>query len=646
MSIAACATVGEVSRLTAGVAMVLVAGGTLFSHRTRTRPPGWVKVVVAAGAIGAFAWFFHSLTSAEIIATIDSPLGLLLISVLVVHSFHVPSRRDLLFSLAASAGLMAVAGAQAIDLGFGLAVVAWVCFGLWALTEMWTSASGGGRISVAGLLCALAAMSTAAAAVFLVLPAPVVASRVSFLTQAGAGGSVGVPGALAGDSGSPAQLSRSGSPSSPIRVGGYLGFAGSLNTALRGSLATTLVMQVRAQRPSYWVGETFDTWNGESWTDSQEGARPLRETSPFVLPVPVGDAPLGQSDLQTFYVADATADLVFHAETADELWFPTSRVFYSDDGTIVSPIGLGSGSIYTVESQVVAPTPAQLRSDLSPQTLPPQTLAEDGQLPHPYPRVQALARSITAGDTTTYGKVQSLIGWIGAHTHYSLDIPPLPAGADTVDEFLFGNRVGFCEQISTSLAVMLRSLGIPVREAVGYVPGGYDPITDLWQVRANDAHAWVQVWFPGYGWQNFDPTAVVPLSNPSPGATALKDVAGALRRVPWAPVVVIVAGAGLVVLAVRWRRSRPATWAARVARDTERAGRRAGRPRRPAETLAEYATALDELSEGGSPWGRLASSVEASAYGGREPPPDVQRAMVAEARDGRVRRPLSAAVRD
>jgi transglutaminase-like putative cysteine protease len=360
----------------------------------------------------------------------------------------------------------------------------------------------------------------------------------------------------------------------------------------------------------------------------------------------VGGAPLGQSDLQTFYVADATADLVFHAETADELWFPTSRVFYSDDGTIVSPIGLGSGSIYTVDSQVIAPTPAQLRSDLSTQTLPPQTLAQDGQLPHPYPRVQALARSITAGDTTTYGKVQSLIGWIGAHTHYSIDIPPLPAGADTVDEFLFGNRVGFCEQISTSLAVMLRSLGIPVREAVGYVPGGYDPITDLWQVHADDAHAWVQVWFPGYGWQNFDPTAVVPLSNPSPGATALKDVAGALRRVPWAPVVVIVAGAGLVVLAVRRRRSRPATWAARVARDTERAGRRAGRPRRPAETLAEYAAALDELSEDGSTWGGLASSVEASAYGGREPPPDAQRAMIAEARGGRVRRPAGAGVRD
>ena len=58
-------------------------------------------------------------------------------------------------------------------------------------------------------------------------------------------------------------------PASRIRVGGYLGFAASLNTALRGNLGNTLVMQVRAQRPSYWVGETFDTWQGQSWTESQ-----------------------------------------------------------------------------------------------------------------------------------------------------------------------------------------------------------------------------------------------------------------------------------------------------------------------------------------------------------------------------------------
>ncbi len=450
---------------------------------------------------------------------------------------------------------------------------------------------------------------------------------------------MGVPGALAGDSGTPAQLARAGSVAGRTHVGGYLGFAQTLDTALRGQLNDQLVMQVRASRPSFWVGETFDTWVGESWVETKTRPQTLRQTLPFVLPPSVGASLAGEPDLQTFYVADGTANLVFHAETASELWFPSSRVFAADDGTVVSPIGLGGGSIYTVESAVDLPTPQQLRTDDSPQSLPAATRRRYVQLPHPYPRVQALARSITAHDTTTYGKVQSLIAWMGLHTRYSIDIPPLPPGADSVDEFLFGNRVGFCEQISTSLAVMLRSLGIPAREAVGYVPGGYDPITDLYQVHANDAHAWVQVWFPGYGWQSFDPTAVVPATAPSPGATALRDLAADLRRVPWVPVaaVALVVGGAVAVLVLRSRR--PASWAARVARHVERAGRRAGRPRRPAETLAEYTRSLDALMESGSQtWSRLAQEVEASAYGGRDPVPPRRRELLTQAKRTRVRR--------
>ena len=640
VAIAACASLQEIGWTTAVGAMVLVSAGTAFSHATRARPPGWVKVMVAVGAIAACVWFFHSVSSpAGGITSVVNPLTVLLVTVLVVHSFHVPSRRDLLFTLGASAGLMAVGGSLAIDLRFGLFVVAWGCCSLWGLLEMWTSASGGGRSSPTGLVLALVATSTAAAAVFLVLPAPVVSSRVSFIDRAGASGSVGVPGGFAGDSGVAAQLSRAGSPDSRIRVGGYLGFAASLNTALRGNLGNTLVMQVRAQWPSYWVGETFDTWQGQTWTESQPVPRaPLRESSPFILPIPLGDVPFGQSDLQTFYVSSATANLVFHAETANEVWFPSGKLYVANDGTIVSPLGLGSGSIYTVDSQVSTATPAQLRADDSTLALAPATQLKEEQLPYPYPRVLALARSITAHDTDTYDKVQSLIHWIGTHTRYSENIPPLPAGADTVDEFLFGNRVGFCEQISTSLAVMLRSLGIPAREAVGYVPGGYDPITDLYQVHANDAHAWVQVWFPGYGWQDFDPTAAVPTEPPSPGATALRDVGSALGRIPPVPVAVVVVVAGLVVVLVRWRRARPATWAERLARSAERAGRRAGRPRRPSETLAEYAGRLDDLSAGeDTTWSRLASAAEASAYGGFDPPPETRRTLAQEARRARVR---------
>ena len=405
---------------------------------------------------------------------------------------------------------MAVAGAVAIDLRFGLYVAAWACCALWALTEMWTSASGGGRISASSLVLALVATSTAAAAVFLVLPAPVVSSRVSFVSRAGNGGSIGAPGGLAGDSGAASQLSRAGTPAGRTRVGGYLGFAGSLNTALRGGLGNTLVMQVRAQRPSYWVGETFDTWDGQNWSESKPvPRRPLRESSPFVLPIPVGDVPFGQSDLQTFYVESATANLVFHAESAGELWFPAGKVYVADDGTIVSPLALGSGSIYTVDSQVSSATPAQLRASGSPFALPADVQAQAQQLPHAYPAL-ALARAVTAHDTTTYDKVQSLIQWIG--TPALLQEHPTAPGRSRHGERVPLRRPGRLLRADLDFAGGDAALiGIPARG--GRVRARQlSPITDLYQVHANDAHAWVQVWFPGYGWQNFDPTAVVPLS--------------------------------------------------------------------------------------------------------------------------------------
>jgi transglutaminase-like putative cysteine protease len=630
---AACASTGELSWAVAYIAMALATLGMGFSYQTRTHPPWWVKVVVAIGAIAASARFFHAVLIPDAgVISIEGPLTVLLASVLVLHSFHIPARRDLMFSLGASSALMAVAGSQAIDLKFGLYVLAWFGFGLWALTETWTSASGGSAGSLIGLGAAFVAVVTAACAVFLLLPAPNVAARLAFLAKAGFGGAVNEPGALAGDSGSPTQLAEAGTPGGPTRVGGYLGFATSLDTALRGQLGDALVMRVRAQRPSYWVGETFNTWNGQSWVQKQPvgSTEPLTQKSPIDLPLAQGDIPIGQSDLQTFYVATSTADLIFHTEGASELWFPRSTIYFSADGTMVSPIGLGHGSVYTVESQVPAATPNQLKND-SDREVPLDFEHSNLQLPHSYPRVQKLAEQVTQGDSDTYDKVQSLITWMGTHTRYSTQIPPLPSGADTVEEFLFGDRVGFCEQISTSLAVMLRSLGIPAREAVGYVPGSYDPITDLYQVDANDAHAWVQVWFPGYGWQDFDPTASVLPINPSPGFTALKDVSVAFEHIPPVPVISVAVAIVLWVIVWRTRRFRRLTWAEKAARRLEHVGRRAGRPRRPAESLVEYAGILDDVTADQSVgWTHVATEIEMYAYGHRKPSKDRQRDLLAQ----------------
>jgi transglutaminase-like putative cysteine protease len=641
VAILACAAQQEISRFSAYAAVALVIAGMAFSYRTRVRPPMWVKGLIALAAVAVLLWFFRQVGGQSVpdITTVENPLTVLFVWIQVVHSFHVPARRDLLFSLGGSAALMAVAAAQAIDLHYGVYVLAWLAFGLWGLVEIWSSASNGGRLSTSGLGSTVVAISVAAVAIFLVLPAPHVAVRLNFLARAGSGGAIPVPGALAGDGGRTSELSRAGSPSGPTRIGGYLGFANSLDTAARGSLGGTVIMRVRAEQPSYWIGETYDQWDGQSWTNTLPTPERLPGGSPFFLAVPSGDNYDGQTDLQTFYLATSGPNLVFHAESAHEVWFPADSLFVSSDGSIVSPIGLGKGSIYTVESEVSSPSPAQLRRETGGPSLSRTDMSRYTRLPHPYQHAAALALAVTAGEPTTYDKVQALITWIGANTRYSTDIPPLPRGADTVNEFLFGNRVGFCEQISTSLAVMLRTLGIPAREAVGYVPGPYNPITDLYEVRAEDAHAWVQVWIPGHGWQSFDPTAVVPLANPNPGATALQSVGRVFGDIPPVPVGVAAGAVALVVAVLRWRRARPPSWADDMARRMERAGRRAGRPRRPSETIAEYAAALDGLSgEQSERWRRFGAAVQSAGYGGPVPSGEIQRQMLLSVRRTRIAR--------
>jgi hypothetical protein len=173
---------------------------------------------------------------------------------------------------------------------------------------------------------------------------------------------------------------------------------------------------------------------------------------------------------------------------------------------------------------------------------------------------------------------------------------------------------------------MLRTIGIPAREAVGYVPGSYNPITDLYEVEGKDAHAWVQVWFAHYGWQSFDPTAVVPLANPSPGGTLIHDADQALHHVPVVPLGIVLGLSALAASLIRWRRRRPPTWAIAVARRMERAGARAGRVRRPGETIAEYAAALDLMGgDASGTWTAVAFVIEASAYGDRQPSDDERR---------------------
>jgi hypothetical protein len=101
--------------------------------------------------------------------------------------------------------------------------------------------------------------------------------------------------------------------------------------------------------------------------------------------------------------------------------------------------------------------------------------------------------------------------WLRANTRYDLTVPREPPGVDAVDHFLFDTRRGFCEHIASAMAVLLRAEGIPTRIVTGYGPGERNPFTGYDDVRYSDAHAWVEVLYPGLGWLPYDPTFGVPV---------------------------------------------------------------------------------------------------------------------------------------
>ncbi len=638
VGIAACAAEGELAASTAALAIVALSAGSLFSYWRRSRPLPWLKLVLAVVAVIAFWWFFFQISKADGVTNlgaVEGPLAVLFTWIQVTHSFDVPSRRDLAFSLAGSVTLMAAAAVQALDMAFALFVLAWAAGMLVGLASMWGSMSGG-RPRIGAVLIGGAVLLAVGVGCLLVLPAPSVSSRLVFPSSISGDVALASPAGLEGTAAGATFPVHAGSANGRTAVGGYLGFAGPLDTALRGTLGNQLVFRVRASRPTFFVAETFDDWNGQSWLETGPAGLAWHEltgSSPFDIGPSVGDAP-GAEDIQTFYLVQPGPNLVFHADTASQVWFPAQRLYVDRDGNIRSGTSMGSGSIYTVVSSVDTPSAAALALASGP-TLDKVNLARFTELPHPYPQVAALAKQITAHATTTEAKVLALEAWMGNHTRYTTDIPPLPKGVDTVDEFLFGNRRGFCEQISTSLAVMLRTLGIPTREATGYVPAQYNPITDLYNIEAKDAHAWVQVWFPGYGWQSFDPTAYVPLANPSPADTIGHDVLGAVRRIPVVPSVSVAGALAVVAVLLQRRRQRPATPAAALGDTLERAARRARLQPSDAESLASLGARLDAVAppRNGEPSAAaLAAVAESAAFGGGEITAAVAARLAREAR--------------
>ena len=174
--------------------------------------------------------------------------------------------------------------------------------------------------------------------------------------------------------------------------------------------------------------------------------------------------------------------------------------------SVTSPRGkFKIGDPYQVTSSISLAGPEELRgaSVIYPAWVSERYL----QLPRDLPRrVGDLASRVTAGVGTPYDKAAAVEQFLKTGFPYNLRVDPPPYNADGVDHFLFTLGQGYSEYFGSTMAVMLRTVGVPARLAVGYATGDKVVDQDIFSVTDSHSHAWVEVYFPAFGWIPFEPT--------------------------------------------------------------------------------------------------------------------------------------------
>jgi hypothetical protein len=175
-----------------------------------------------------------------------------------------------------------------------------------------------------------------------------------------------------------------------------------------------------------------------------------------------------------------------------------------DDATAILP----RGRLPRYEITSWAPKVSAQELDSDPVAYPPEITTRYLQLPNSVPqRVKDLAARLTQGATSAYDKAVRIQEYLRATYLYKLNVPQPPANRDVVDYFLFDAPGGFCSYYASAMTVLLRSQGVPARVVVGFATGEYDGLLRRYVVPANAAHSWVEVYFPTYGWIEFEPTS-------------------------------------------------------------------------------------------------------------------------------------------
>ncbi|MFZ0480138.1 MAG: DUF3488 and transglutaminase-like domain-containing protein [Terriglobales bacterium] len=276
---------------------------------------------------------------------------------------------------------------------------------------------------------------------------------------------------------------------------------------------STVVMHIEIQNNTpigydlKWRGVALSVFDGKSWSNSfsQTQVYPSADGI-YRLPAP-RDLPGPQTSSQRYVryrvLMEPIGTNVFFLASQPLSVTGNYRLVTTDLGGSVYNLDVDHPiSRYDAESELPETNPQQLR--VSSPTLPEGT-EEYLKLPPLDIRIPQLAQQITASSASNYDRALAIEQYLRTHYGYTLQLPRT-APRDPLANFLFERKQGHCEYFASSMAVMLRTLGVPSRIVTGFRTGEFNDLTGQYVVRASNAHSWVEAYFPGSGWISFDPT--------------------------------------------------------------------------------------------------------------------------------------------
>jgi transglutaminase-like putative cysteine protease len=289
------------------------------------------------------------------------------------------------------------------------------------------------------------------------------------------------------------------------------------------------VLTIGSRRPYYLRSVTYDRYTGRGWAQTSGRERVV----PAETPIFPGYSPERPTQTDAFELETVTIQIqnsvgrnLFTPGYPTAAFVPMVVVESADEpflGQIKATTGIGAGEGYLITAAISKATEAQLAAAGSnyPSEITQYYLGTSGVTD----ATRALAVQIVtaAGAETPYDKAKALATYLqrDPRFRYSANAPiPDDPNRDIVDFFLFdqNGQVGYCEYYASAMAVMARTLGLPARVAVGFAPGEKVDLPgaqtgNAYQVRRRDAHAWAEIYFPGYGWQVFEATkSITPLT--------------------------------------------------------------------------------------------------------------------------------------